>query len=34
MAQEITALTFNPSHLFFEGLTVATSAIVVPENDK
>ena len=33
-SNSITCLTFNPSHLFFDGLTVASRAIVVPENDK
>ena len=33
-SNSITSLTYNPSPLFFDGLTVATSAIVVPENDK
>jgi len=32
-SNSITCLTFNPSHLFFDGLTVASRAIVVPEND-
>ena len=33
-SNSINSLTFNPSHLFFDGLTVASRAIVVPENDK